>query len=56
MALISVPETTAKLVAARDPNVTPVAPVKPEPVMVIVVFPNVDRQAGATMAIEGLQT
>jgi hypothetical protein len=45
-AVIEVDETTVKLVAAVPPIVTPVAPVKPVPVMVTDVPPAVVPELG----------
>jgi hypothetical protein len=47
-AVICESETKVKLVAAGAPNLTAVAPVNPHPVMVTVVPPAVDPEAGIT--------
>lgn len=52
-AVISVAETTLKLMAVMVPNVTLVAPVKPVPVMVTVVPPAVVPEVGATAVTAG---
>jgi hypothetical protein len=52
-AVTSVSETTLKLVATVDPKLTPVAPVKPEPVMVTDVPPAVGPDVGEMPETDG---
>ena len=58
-AVICVPETTAKLLAAVEPNFTPLAAVKLVPVIVTVVPPAVGPEVGlidVTVGAAGLTT
>jgi hypothetical protein len=55
-AVIDVSETTVKLFAANEPNFTALAPVKPVPVTVTVVFPVVGPDVGEIDVTVGTTT
>jgi len=55
-AVIDVAETTVKLFAATEPNLTALAPVKPVPVIVTFVEPASGPTSGATFVTVGAGT